>query len=339
MSESHLPRLGPGPWRVAFMGTPDFALPSLAALADRHDLVGVFTQPDRKAGRGRRLQVSPVKAFAQERGIPVHQPRTFRDAPEALDGLLALEAQVLVVAAYGLLLPPAVLEAAPGGALNVHASLLPRWRGASPVAQAILAGDAETGVSIMRMDAGLDTGPVLSRRAIPLPAEATTGSLTERLAELGAELLLETLPDWMQGRLEPEPQDEALATYAPRLHKSDGRLDWREPAGSLAGRVRAMSPWPGAFTDWSGQHLKIHAAEPVASTEIDADHSMASSAAEPGLVLESPDGPLVATGEGWLRLLRIQAPGGRPMDAADFARGREGFLGHRLGRLPEAEPA
>ena len=330
-TRSIVPPRREAPWRVVFMGTPDFALPSLARLAAEQTVVGVFTQPDRPSGRGRRLQPSPVKALALEQGIPVLQPGSFRGGPEALDALRALAPDLLVVAAYGLILPPAVLEAAPAGALNVHASLLPRWRGAAPVARAIMAGDAETGVTIMRMDAGLDTGPMLARRAILIPPRATTGLLTARLAELGAELLAATLPGWMAGEIEPEAQDPALATYAPRLRKVDGRLDWREPAEALARRVRAMAPWPGAHTEWAGQTLKLHAAELPSAADLAEPLGEASAALTPGTVIGSAAGPLVATGRGWLRLETVQAAGGKAMRAQDFARGRPDFIGAHLG--------
>lgn len=333
---SPLTRPGPlpdraAPWRLVFMGTPDFARPSLARLAAEHAVVGVFTQPDRPAGRGRRLQPSPVKALALELGIPVLQPGSFRHEPTALEALHALAPDLLVVAAYGLILPPAVLDSAPAGALNVHASLLPRWRGAAPVAQAILAGDAQTGVTIMRMDAGLDTGPMLTRRSIPIPPRATTGELTARLADLGADLLAETLPRWMAGEIEPEAQDAALATYAPRLRKIDGRLDWREPAEALARRVRAMAPWPGAYTEWAGQTLKLHAVELPSSAELAGLPGDGPAIPTPSKVVDSAAGPLVATGRGWLRLETIQVAGGKAMRAIDFARGRADFIAACLG--------
>ncbi len=246
------------PYRCVFMGTPEFAVPTLSRLLLEHHLVGVCTQPDRPAGRGRRLAASPVKALATAHGVPVFQPASLRKDPAAVAELARLAPDVVVVAAYGLILPPAVLEVAPGGALNVHASLLPRWRGAAPVAHAILAGDAETGVTIMRMDAGLDTGPMLARRAGPILAQDTTGTLTGRLAEWGADLLAATLPRWMAGEITPEEQDETLATLAPRLAAADGYLDWSLAAATLARRVRAMHPWPGAFTLLDGARLKVH---------------------------------------------------------------------------------
>jgi methionyl-tRNA formyltransferase len=300
------------------MGTPEFAVPTLTRLLAEQTVVGVFTQPDRPAGRGRHLYAAPVKRVAQAAGVPVFQPGSLRKDPAAVARLADLAPDVVVVAAYGLLLPRSVLDLAPGGALNVHASLLPRWRGAAPAAWAILAGDAETGVTIMRLDEGLDTGPMLARRTTPIAADDTTGALSGRLAELGADLLAATLPRWLAGELPPLPQDDRLATRAPRLVKADGQLDWRAPAEALARRVRAMDPWPGAFGWLDGQPLKIHAATPIP----------AGAALEPcGTVVATAVGPAVVTGAGWLRLDRVQGPGGKPVTGADFARGHRGFVG------------
>jgi methionyl-tRNA formyltransferase len=312
--------------RVVFMGTPDFAVPTLARLLAEHEVVSVFTQPDRPAGRGRRTVASPVKRLAEAHGVPVWQPASLRREPAAVGALTDLAPDVVVVAAYGLILPPAVLDAAPGGALNVHASLLPRWRGAAPIARAILAGDEETGVTIMKMDPGLDTGPMLARRAGPIAPADTTGSLTERLAEWGAALLAETLPPWLGGELEATPQDDQLATLAPRLSPDEGALDWAADAAALARRVRAMHPWPGAFTWLDGQRLKVHAATALAPGD--------AGGAAPGTVVAADGAPAVVTGGGLLRLDRLQAPGGRPMSGADFARGRRDFVGARLAPAP-----
>lgn len=309
-------------YRTVFMGTPEFAVPTLARLLAEQDVVGVFTQPDRPSGRGQRAAAPPVKQLAETEGVPVFQPASLRKDPSAMAALTELAPDVVVVAAYGLLLPRAVLEAAPGGALNVHASLLPRWRGAAPVAYAILNGDAETGVTIMRMDVGLDTGPMLARRAGPILPEDSAGRLTERLADWGAELLAETLPRWLAGEIQPEAQDDALATFAPRLESTAGWLDWREPATALARRVRAMNPWPGAFTLLDGARLKVHAATPMAGD--------GSSDQVPGTVVTLDGLPAVTTGAGLLRLDVVQAPGGRALPGADFTRGRRGFVGARL---------
>jgi methionyl-tRNA formyltransferase len=249
-----------------------------------------------------------------------------------------LRPDVVVVAAYGLLLPPEVLEAAPFGALNVHASLLPRWRGAAPIQHAMLAGDAETGATIMLMDEGLDTGPMLTRRATPIGAMETAGVLTERLAELGADLLAESLPRWLAGELVPEPQDGAAATLAPMLRKTDGAIDWRLDASALARHVRAMAPWPGAYThDPDGGRLKIHVAEAVGDDEARAAADGLDVAVDhlPGYVAAlTRDGrswPMVRCGMGWLLLGRAQAAGGRAMDGDVLLRGRSGWAGRRLG--------
>jgi methionyl-tRNA formyltransferase len=310
------------------MGTPAFAVPTLQWLLSAHDVMGVFTQPDRPAGRGRRLTPSPVKGLALAHGVPVFQPASLRKDEGARAVLAELAPDVLVVAAYGLLLPPAVLGLATGGALNVHASLLPRWRGAAPVAHALLAGDAETGVTIMLLDEGMDTGPMLGRLTVPIAPADTTGTLTDRLARHGAELLAEVLPAWLAGELEREPQDAALATLAPRLTVAEGRLDWRQDAAALSRRVRAMSPWPGAYTHWGAERLKIHRATAVPAG---ADGVL------PGTVLDDGGLLLVATGSGRLRLDELQAPGGRPLAGPDFARGRRDLIGAVLGAA-EPEP-
>ncbi|MFW6164513.1 MAG: methionyl-tRNA formyltransferase [Planctomycetota bacterium] len=237
--------------RIVFMGTPDFAVPSLTALHDAHHVVGVVTQPDRPAGRGRDLHQSAVKRAAVERGLPVFQPPSLR-TPEAVARLAEWKPEVIVVAAFGQILTEEVLELPPYGCLNVHASLLPRWRGAAPVAAAILAGDEVTGVTIMKMDAGLDTGPILAQRREPIRADDTRTALTQRLSLLGAELLAETLPAYLAGELVPQPQDDE-ATLAERLRKADGRLDWSRPALVLDRKIRAFTPWPGTFTFWQGR--------------------------------------------------------------------------------------
>ncbi len=249
--------------RVVFMGTPQFAVPVLAGLIGEYPqigtvgpVVGVFTQPDRPRGRRRQLQPSPVKMLAQEYRLPVFQPASLRD-PGVQTELRALQPEVIVVAAFGQILPPTVLELPPFGCINVHASLLPRWRGAAPVAAAILAGDEATGVTIMRMDAGLDTGPIMSQRSLLISPDDTRASLTVRLAQLGTDLLIDTLPDWLAGKIEAQPQDESLVTYAPQLKKEQGRINWQDPANEIGRQVRAFYPWPGAFTHWHDKPLKI----------------------------------------------------------------------------------
>jgi len=243
--------------RIIFMGTPDFSVSSLAALVgEGYDVVGVVTQPDRPSGRGRELTASPVKRFAGQKGLAVLQPATLR-RPDPVAALARLEPDMLVVAAYGLILPQSVLDIPTHGSLNVHASLLPEFRGAAPVAAAILAGKDRTGVTIMLMDAGMDTGPLLSQRECSVDPQETTGTLTARLSDLGAGLLTDTLPKWLAGKVQPRPQLDEQATYAPMIRKADGRIDWTLPADLLARRVRAFQPWPGAMTYWDGKPLKL----------------------------------------------------------------------------------
>ncbi len=312
----------PSALRVAFAGTPDFAAAALAALlTSPHEIVGVWTQPDRPAGRGRRLRPSPVKQLALAHEIPVHQPESLRD-PQAVAELARLEPDVLVVAAYGLLLPPAVLEIPRRGCLNIHASLLPRWRGAAPIQRAILAGDTESGVTIMQMDEGLDTGDMLLKRAVPIGPRETGGSLHDRLATLGAEAIVEALAD--PDRLVPEPQDEAQATYAEKLRKEEAAIDWSKPATEIDRQIRAFNPWPVAQTRLDGGVLRIWAAEPLDEPAADA----------PGTVTAvSRDGIDVATGEGSLRLLRLQPANARAMSVQDLLNGRPDLIreGTKLG--------
>jgi len=306
---------------IVFAGTPDFAVPTLDRLIDAgRRPVAVYTQPDRPAGRGRRPRPSPVKQRAEQAGIPVLQPASLR-TPDAQAELAALAPDLLVVVAYGLILPQAVLDIPRLGCVNVHASLLPRWRGAAPIQRALLAGDATTGVTIMQMEAGLDTGPMLARREIPIGAQDTAGDLHDRLAVLGAELLVEVLPDIAAGRLTPVPQDDAAATYADKLSKDEAPLDWQRPAAALARQVRAFNPWPVAETRLAGRILRIWQAEALPGP----------TAAAPGeIVAAGRDGIDVATAEGVLRLIRLQAPGGRPLPAADFLNGHPLRPGDRL---------
>jgi methionyl-tRNA formyltransferase len=238
------------------MGSPDFALPSLRALCGPYDIVGVVTQPDRASGRGRELKAPPVKTLALELGIPLMQPEKLRQ-PEAMDQLRGWHADLIVVAAFGQILKPDVLNLPAFGCINVHASLLPRWRGAAPINAAILAGDDETGVTIMKMDVGLDTGPMLAKRSMRLPPGVTAGEAFDSLATLGADLLLATLPEYLVGKISPTPQPETGETYARMLKKEDGRLDFTRPAAELERRVRAMNPWPGAWFEWDGNLLKV----------------------------------------------------------------------------------
>ncbi|MBS3783383.1 MAG: methionyl-tRNA formyltransferase [Anaerolineae bacterium] len=308
--------------RIVFMGTPRFAVPTLEALTDAHHVVGVVTQPDRPAGRGRELRRSPVKEAALEHDLPLFQPRTIR-TPEALAQLAEWSSDVIVVAAFGQILSQEVLELPPYGCLNVHASLLPRWRGAAPVAAAILAGDEVTGVTIMKMDAGLDTGPVLAQREEPIRPDDTRATLTERLSYVGAELLAETLPSYLAGKLRPRPQADEQATLADQLRKGDGRLDWSRKAVELDRKVRAFTPWPGTFTFWRDRRLKVLRVSPLPDWAGDA---------APGTVVEVDEGAAVATSEGALRLEEVQLAGKRAMSMSPFLRGRREFVGSRLGR-------
>lgn len=308
----------PGRPRIIFMGTPAFAVPSLRALAGRYSVAGVVTQPDRPAGRGRQPVASPVKQWAVGAGLPLLQPARLRE-PAAQEQLTAWAPDLIVVAAFGQLLPPAVLSLPRYGCLNVHASLLPRWRGAAPIAAAIAAGDAETGVTLMLMDAGLDTGPMLAKRAAPIQPADTTAALTERLAELGAALLIDSLPDYLAGALPAEPQPPGLATYAPQLRKEAGRLDFARPAAELERQLRAVTPWPGAYTLWQDQPLKILAVRVLDETPAPA-----------GTVFAASDGPAVACGFGAVALDLVQPAGKKPMAGPDFIRGARHFIGSIL---------
>lgn len=309
--------------RVIFMGTPDFAVPSLAALIEGgYDVAAVVTQPDRPSGRGRKLLASPVKQFAEAHGLLVLQPETLRSA-EAVAQLTELRPDLIVVAAFGQILRSAVLDLPRKGCINVHASLLPRWRGAAPVQAAILAGDQVTGSTIMRMDQGMDTGPILAQAALLIEPHETGGELTRRLAQQGAGLLLATLPAWLAGQIVPRPQDESLATVCRPVRKEQGRIDWSRPADEISRMVRAYHPWPTATTTWNAVPLKVLAAVPAQVAQ--------PATAGPGTVLEHQGQVLVATGGGLLQLLEVQLAGRAAMPAADFARGQRGFVGSVLG--------
>jgi len=251
--------------KVVFMGSPDFALPSLRALAKQYEVAGVVTQPDRAAGRGRELKSPPVKTLALELGLPVMQPEKLKQ-PEAMEQLRAWAPDLIVVAAFGQILKKDVLDLPRYGCLNIHASLLPRWRGAAPINAAILHRDKETGITIMQMDVGLDTGAMLAKCSIHLTPTDTAGSVFQNLSTLGADLLTATLPYWIAGRIQPQPQDEALATYAPMLKKEDGKLDFTRDVNELERLIRAFNPWPGAFMDYDGVILKVQRAHVEAGT-------------------------------------------------------------------------
>ncbi|MFQ5774148.1 MAG: methionyl-tRNA formyltransferase [Kiloniellaceae bacterium] len=310
------------PLRLAFMGTPAFAVPSLRALAAAgHEIAAVYTQPPRPAGRGHRPRRSPVHAYAAERGWAVRTPAGLKDAKEQA-AFAALDLDAAVVAAYGLILPRPMLEAPRLGCLNVHASLLPRWRGAAPIQRAILAGDARTGITIMRMDEGLDTGPILLQEAVPITDGTTAADLHDALAELGARLIVEALAGLAAGRVQPRPQPAEGATYAAKLTPAQGRLDWRRPADQLARQVRALAPRPGATLVAGGDRLRVLAAAAVAGPPD----------AAPGTVLDERF--TVACGAGALRVTRVQRAGKAAMDAAAFLRGFPLPPGTRL-PLPE----
>jgi len=305
------------------MGTPEFAVPVLEALAEHHDLVGVITQPDRPAGRGgakARPVPPPAKEAALARGLPVYQPPTLR-APQAVEQIARWQPDVIVVAAFGQILRPAVLALPPHGCLNVHASLLPCYRGAAPIPAAILAGEVVSGVTLMVMDEGLDTGPILAQKEWPLAPGETTASLTGSLARLGARLVVENLPYWLAGVIRPQAQDESQATWSRPLTKEDGLLDWSRPAAMLDRQVRACDPWPGTYTWLEGERLRILRAYPRPEWSGDG---------LPGQIVAAGTGVGVVTGQGLLDLLEVQLAGKKPLSAELFARGRRGLIGSRL---------
>ena len=308
--------------RVLFMGSPAFAVPSLTMLAERPDLcqiVGVVTQPDKRAGRGRKLTPCPVKVSADARGIPTYQPQSVRKA-ESLETLKGFKADLVVVAAYGKILPTSVLEMAPLGCVNVHASLLPKYRGASPITQAIINGDEEAGVSIMQLDEGMDTGAVHAMRSTPIEPTDTCGTLTVKLAELGAKLLVDQLEAILNGKSQAQPQDDSLATHAPLLSKEDGRLDFNQPAALLERQLRAFHPWPGTFTMFGETRVVIGKA------------SLKAESGRPGSVLAAnKHGLLVACGKESLLIEEVKPAGSKMMPAASWVAGKGPKTGDQLG--------
>lgn len=324
--------------RIIYMGTPDFAVPSLNALVrgtapglvlpEGYEIATVITRPDKPSGRKQEVVYAPVKQVALAHGLPVWQPGSFKKA-ENQAALAEFGADLFIVAAFGQILPQAVLDLPRYGTLNVHASLLPRYRGSSPISEAILQGEKEAGVTIMLIDAGVDTGAMLLKRAVPVSATETTASLTPRLADLGASLLLEALPLWVRGDLQPQPQDHTQATHTHMLKKEDGHIDWSRPAEELARAVRAYTPWPNAYTTWRGKLLKILAASPATGTP----------AGQPGtvaLINQTQDGKThkalsIATGQGNLLVERVQLEGKRAMSADEFIRGNAQIVGEIVG--------
>ena len=312
--------------RIIYMGTPHFAVPALEALLpDGYEIATVITRPDKPAGRGREVVFSPVKQAAIKYNIPVWQPGSFKKA-ENSEALAMYHADLYIVAAFGQILPQRVLDQPRYGTLNIHASLLPRYRGADPIAETILQGDKEAGVSIILLDVGIDTGPVLLRRSVPLAEDETTGSLTVKLADLGAQALLAALPPWIAGEIVPEAQDEQKASHTRMLKKEDGEIRWSLPASVLARQVRAYTPWPGSFTHWRGKLLKILAAQarsvelaqeiPVGTVSIreEAGHQVLA----------------VVTGSGLLLVKQVQLEGKKAMSAEEFLRGYAQIVGHVL---------
>jgi methionyl-tRNA formyltransferase len=306
---------------LVFGGTPEFAVPALEALlAAGHRLAAVYTQPDRPAGRGQKLQMSAVKECALRNSIPIEQPSSLREST-AVERLASYQADAMIVVAYGLILPQAILDVPRLGCVNIHGSLLPRWRGAAPIQRALLAGDRETGVSIMRMDAGLDTGPVLSMHTTPIDAHENGVILRDRLAMLGAQALCETLPKYASGECTPAAQTQTGVTYAQKIRKEEAVIDWSQSAMAIDRQVRAFNPWPVAETQFRGQQLRIWEATPLS----------AAANATPGTIsAASSAGIVVATGEGTLVLQRLQLAGRKAMTAGDFIQAQR-IAGERLG--------
>ena len=308
--------------RIVLMATPQFGVPILEALMRLHQVIAVMTQPDRIAGRGRsRRRASPVKVAAESSGVAVLQPARLRRNKEILQALGELGADLFVVAAFGQIIPAEILAIPPHGCIGVHASLLPKLRGAAPIAAAILRGDKETGVTLMLTDAGIDTGPIIAQRSMSIAPTDTTETLSRKLSHLGAELLMETLPGWLARDIEPLPQDDTQATYAPMIAKSDGAIDWARAAVEIDRIIRAFTPWPGAYTTYRGKALKILKAHPLPSER---------GGKAPGTVVASDGEIAVVTGDGLLILQRVQLAGKKALDANAFARGQRGWVGSVL---------
>lgn len=312
------------PLKIIFAGTSEFAVPSLVALlTSDHSVIGVYTPPDRPAGRGLKLTPSPVKVLAEQHRIPIYQPATLRD-PQEQETLKNLGADLIVVVAYGLLLPKQILEAPRYGCINIHPSLLPRWRGAAPIPRPIEAGDKKTGVTIMQLDEGLDTGDIWLQASYAIDPEETSQSLHDKLAPISAELLLQTIALLESGTNRPIPQDNTKATYAAKIEKSEAHLNWQEPALILERKIRAFNPWPVVYTTWNDKTLRIWQAKALPKI---------SQPAKPGTIIACDNNGIdVITGEGVLRLLKIQLSGGKPLSVADFVRGhgREIVVGETL---------
>lgn len=304
------------PLKIVFAGTPEFAATVLAALIPGpHQVIAAYSQPDRPAGRGRKLTASPVKQLAQQHQIPVYQPLNFKD-PADVKTLADLQADIMVVVAYGLILPKQVLDTPRLGCINVHASLLPRWRGAAPIQRAVCAGDTESGVTIMQMDAGLDTGDMLLKVTTPITPNQTAGELHDQLAETGANACVEVLAQFASTGVTPVPQNEAEANYAHKLSKADGLIDWRQPAQVLHDQIRGLHPWPGSHTTLEGKPVRIHG-----SRLVQANHAQS---ADPGEILHaSPEGLQIMTGKGVISLTHIQLPGAKAISVKDLLNARQ----------------
>ncbi|MEN8236264.1 MAG: methionyl-tRNA formyltransferase [Pseudomonadota bacterium] len=304
------------PLRIIFMGTPEFAVPTLQALIDSpHKVVAVYSQPPRPVGRGHKIQPSPVHALAQKHNIPVQTPKSLR-SEEAQGVFASYKADLAVVVTYGLILPAAILASPRLGCINIHVSLLPRWRGAAPIHHALLAGDTETGITIMQMDEGLDTGPMFKQQAFPITPTTTVPELYETLAQEGAHLLVQILAPLNEGKLKPMPQPETGACYAPKITKEMGKLDWTLPAQELERKIRALNPWPGTWFEWNSQNIKIRKAQIVQQK------------GQPGIVLD--DQLTIACGQDALQPLEVQPPGKKAMTVLDFLNGHNVPAGTQL---------